>query len=72
MNRKNSLLCSLLLHAVRRKQMTKFIVLVLVLVNLALVLVLADRAWLAADVRRCKAVGKTPYCQEVLADLASR
>lgn len=52
--------------------MTKFIVLVLVLVNLALVLVLADQAWLAADVRRCKAVGKTPYCQEVLADLASR
>ena len=52
--------------------MTKFIALVLVAFNLALVLVLADQAWLAADVRRCKAVGETPYCQEVRKDLASR
>lgn len=52
--------------------MTKFIAAVLVLVNFALALVLADQAWLAADVRRCEGVGETPYCAEVLADLASR
>ena len=52
--------------------MTKFIALALALTNLLLILVLADRAWLAADVRRCKGVGETPYCAEVLADLASR
>lgn len=52
--------------------MTKFIAAGLVLVNLLLVLVLADRAWLEADLRRCAGVGSTPYCAEVLADLASR
>jgi hypothetical protein len=52
--------------------MTKFIAFALVVTNLVLVLVLADRAWLAADVRRCEGVGSTPYCAEVLADLASR
>jgi len=52
--------------------MTKFIALALFGLNVALLLVLLDRAWLAADLRRCEGVGETPYCAEVLADLASR